>query len=59
MHERGYSPLCECLDEVPSEPNLLPKVNRPPTIVVFLVEAMDVLMDFITSLQLHFGSILK
>ena len=25
VHKGGYSPLCEGLDEVPSEPSLLPK----------------------------------
>ena len=48
VHKGGYSPLCEGLGEIPSEPIFLPKANRPLASVVYPAEAMHI--NFITSL---------
>ena len=40
MHKGGYSPLCEGLDEVPSESRLLPKLRRPLLTVAYHAGAM-------------------
>ena len=51
VHKGRYSPLCECLDEVPSEASLLRKTRRLLATVAYPVEPWhSMCMDLITSL---------